>query len=306
MRRILLVALALVGLLAAPAEAKVNLKPFMGWSSWSVESSTRATYGTNWLTEGNIRNAADAMAAKIAPAGYTYLNIDSGWNATMGWTAHFDGNGIPDPDSTRFPSGLPSLSSYVHGKGLKLGLYLPAGLDHAVYDNNLPITGTSCRTRDIAVQPLTATNKWGSHWKINYSSSCAQAYIDSIVARFASWNVDFIKVDGVTLANVADIQAFSAAIDRSGRAMWLTASAWPVDRAAAPGLRASANSVRIDTDIECYCATISSWTSSVDDRRRSTHADQRTEVAQANARWLMGGRRVQPGWLGDEHHRELE
>jgi hypothetical protein len=135
-----------------------------------------------------------------------------------------------------------------------------------VYDSNLPVSGTSCRTRDIAVQPLTATNKWGSHWKINYSSSCAQAYIDSIVARFASWNVDFIKVDGVTPDNVADIQAFSTAITRSGRTMWLTASAWPVDRAAAPGLRDSANSVRIDTDIECYCATISSWTSSVDDR----------------------------------------
>lgn len=48
--------------------------------------------------------------------------------------------------------------------------------------------------------------------------------------------------------------------------MWLTASAWPVDRAAGPGLRPYANSVRIDTDIECYCETLATWTSSVDDR----------------------------------------
>jgi hypothetical protein len=266
MRRILLVTLVLLGLTSAPAEAKINLQPFMGWSSWSVESSTRATYGTNWLTEGNIRNAADAMAAKIASAGYTSLNIDSGWNATLNWQSHFDGNGIPEADSTRFPSGLPSLSSYVHGKGLKLGLYMPAGLDHGVYDANLPIAGTSCHTRDIAVNPLTATNKWGSHWKIDYGTSCAQSYISSIVAKFASWNVDFIKVDGVTQDNVPDMRAWSTAIDRSGRAMWLTASAWPVDRAAAPGLRPYANSVRIDTDVECYCGTISTWTSSVDKR----------------------------------------
>ncbi|MCE7012012.1 glycoside hydrolase family 27 protein [Kibdelosporangium philippinense] len=266
--KILLSAAVILGLTSVPAQAKsdFSLRPFMGWSSWSVQSSTCPTYGTSWLNEGNLRNAADALAAKLAPAGYTYVNLDSGWNASLGWVARFDGNGIPDPDPTRFPSGLPSLSNHIHGKGLKMGLYQPAGLDHAVYDRNLPIQGTNCRTRDIAVQPLTANNKWGSHWKINYSNPCAQAYVDSIVARFASWNVDFIKIDGVTIDNVPDIQAWSRAIDRTGRTMWLTASAWPVDRQAAPGLRPNANSVRVDTDIECYCDTVATWTSSVDDR----------------------------------------
>ncbi|RFU87314.1 glycoside hydrolase family 27 protein [Streptomyces triticagri] len=258
--------LALV-LSPAPAAASTpHVKPFMGWSSWSVESSTRAGYGTDWLNEENIKNAADALSGKLAQAGYNHLNIDAGWNADLDWEFHTDTNGIPDIDKGRFPSGMPALSDYVHGKGLKLGLYGAAGLEKEVYDKNAPILGTDCHARDIAVKPLTSTNMWEGSWKIDYANPCAQDYIDSIVARYASWGVDFIKIDGVTKDNVADIKAWSKAIDHSGRRMWLSASGWPVDIAAADGLKGAADGVRIDTDIECYCETTSSWTSSVDDR----------------------------------------
>ncbi|TDD53230.1 carbohydrate-binding protein [Nonomuraea terrae] len=273
--RALLTLLTVLGLTAtfavvnsSPALAKSDFsaRPFMGWSSWSVQSSTRDGYGTDWLTEANIRRAADAMAGRLKKAGYRYINIDAGWNATMDWVFGFDGNGIPDPDPTRFPRGIKPVADYVHGKGLKIGLYGAAGLEKTVYDRNSPILGTDCRAQDIAVQPLTPTNMWGGNWKIDYSRPCAQAYIDSIVARMASWGVDFIKIDGTTADNVADIEAWSRAIDRAGRTMWLTASAWPVPRAAGEGLKPHANSVRVNTDIECYCDTVSSWTSSVDDR----------------------------------------
>jgi Alpha galactosidase C-terminal beta sandwich domain/Alpha galactosidase A len=46
----------------------------------------------------------------------------------------------------------------------------------------------------------------------------------------------------------------------------LTASAWPIPREAGEGLQPWANSVRVDTDVECYCNTVSTWTSSVDNR----------------------------------------
>jgi hypothetical protein len=48
--------------------------------------------------------------------------------------------------------------------------------------------------------------------------------------------------------------------------MWLTASAWPIPREAGEGLQPWANSVRVNTDVECYCNTVSTWTSSVDNR----------------------------------------
>lgn len=261
---LLVVLLAGLSTMAGPASARTAfVKPFMGWSSWSLESSTRPTYGTAWLTESHIHDAADALSSKLKSAGYTYLNIDSGWNATTSWVFHSDANGIPDPDVGRFPSGMSALASYVHGKGLKLGLYAVTGLEKEVYDKNAPILGTSCHTQDIAYQPLTPSNMWGGNWKIDFTKPCAQKFFDSIVARFASWGVDFIKVDGTTEDNVGDIAAWSAAIDHSGRPMWLTASAWPVPRAAGPSLGSYANSVRVDTDVECYCGTVTTWDSSV-------------------------------------------
>ncbi|MDX6311252.1 MAG: hypothetical protein QOF44_716, partial [Streptomyces sp.] len=221
----LIASIALVALPGQPAAAKGDFtaKPFMGWSSWSVESSTRSGYGTSWLNENNIKNATDAVATNLKSAGYSYINVDAGWDATLDWNFHTDANGIPDPDPARFPSGMASLASYIHGKGLKSGIYLGIGLEKEAYDKNAPIAGTSCHTQDVAVQPLTATNGWGSNWKIDYSKPCGQSYINSIANKFASWGIDFIKIDGTTQDNVADIAAWSQAIDQSGRQMYLTA-----------------------------------------------------------------------------------
>jgi hypothetical protein len=251
----------------ALAKSDFSTKPFMGWSSWSVESSTHSGYGTNWLTESNIRNATDSVASKLMSAGYSYINVDAGWNADLSWNFHTDANGIPDPDPARFPSGMASLASYIHGKGLKAGIYLGAGLEKEAYNKNAPIAGSStCHTQDVAVQPLTATNGWSSNWKIDYSKPCAQAYINSIANKFASWGIDFLKVDGITTDNVPDIAAWSQAIDQSGRQMYLTASAWPIPVSIADSLKPYANGARVDTDVECYCDTISSWGSSVSAR----------------------------------------
>lgn len=262
-----LLAASVLATVPATASARTGFSaPAMGWSSWSTESTTRATYGTSWLTESHIEGAADAVASKLKSAGYSYVDIDAGWNATMAWGFHSDANGIPDPDPSRFPDGISGTASYIHGKGLKAGIYLAAGLEQEAYNKNAAIAGTSCHVQDIVVLPLTATNKWGGNWKIDYSKPCAQSYVNSIVNKFASWGVDLIKVDGVTADNVPDIKAYSQAIDQSGRAIWLTASAWPVDIAAADGLKPYANDVRVDTDVECYCGTTASWGSSVSAR----------------------------------------
>lgn len=265
--------LAVLAAPAAPAVAKSNFtaRPFMGWSSWSVESSTRPGYGQAWLNQTNIENAANAVATKLKSAGYSYINIDAGWNATQAWVFHTDVNGIPDADTSRFPNGLAPVAGYIHNLGLNVGVYMAAGLEKEVYNKNAPILGTNCTTQQIAVQPLTPTNIWGEtgsggNWKVDYGNPCAQAYFNSIANRFASWGIDFVKVDGTAADNAPDIQAWSKAIDQSGRAMWLTASGWPVPHSAATALQPYANGVRVDTDVECYCNTASSWTSSVSAR----------------------------------------
>ena len=58
---------------AVAAENGVGEKPYMGWDSWS--------FFRGKPTEAKIKAQADAMAAKLKPFGYVYINIDSGIDA---------------------------------------------------------------------------------------------------------------------------------------------------------------------------------------------------------------------------------
>ncbi|WP_063860367.1 glycoside hydrolase family 27 protein [Paenibacillus sp. Soil724D2] len=88
--------------------------PPMGWNSWNF-------YACN-VDEVKIKQAADTLVSSgMQAAGYKYIVIDDCWQT--GRTS--DGTIIADP--VKFPSGMASLASYVHSKGLKFGLYTDAG-----------------------------------------------------------------------------------------------------------------------------------------------------------------------------------
>jgi hypothetical protein len=76
-----------------------------------------------------------------------------------------------------------------HKLGLKFGIYTVVGLGFDVYrDGNTPIyNAPGCFTRDIVYPDLRTTNGWDQAYKINYESSCAQKYADSIARPFADW-----------------------------------------------------------------------------------------------------------------------
>jgi hypothetical protein len=243
-------------------------RPVMGWNSFDVLSTNRAGYGQTWLTEGHIKDASDAMRQKLQFAGYTYINIDSGWSANLSWTSNtIDQWGVPQADAQRFPSGIKGIADYVHAQGQKLGIYSVVGLPGEIYNGNYPIAGTSCHVQDIVKQPMTLVpNGWYAQWEIDWSNPCAQAYYDSMANEFASWGVDLVKVDGTTADNAGDIIAWQNAVAKTSRPMWFTVSAWPVPLALGPQIRNAGQGVRIDTDIDCYCSTISSWTASVNQR----------------------------------------
>ncbi len=106
--------------------------PPMGWNSWNK-------FGCD-IDEELIRETADAMVSSgMAAAGYTYVNIDDCWMAP-----ERDAAGRLQADPQRFPGGIAAVADYVHGKGLKLGIYssagtatcqgLPASLDHETAD----------------------------------------------------------------------------------------------------------------------------------------------------------------------------
>ena len=90
------------------------LTPPMGWNSWNH-------FGCN-IDETLIRQTADALVdTGLRDAGYVYVNIDDCWHGER------DADGFIHADGSRFPSGIKALADYVHGRGLKLGIYSDAG-----------------------------------------------------------------------------------------------------------------------------------------------------------------------------------
>lgn len=256
-RRIVFVSALIAITLTCPARSAQNglgQKPYLGWSSWSLCASKIPGYGDTWLNEAHIKAMSDAMHQKLQPYGYTYINVDGGW------VKGFDSYGRPIIDAGRFPHGLKSLGDYVHAKGQKFGVHYIAGMPVEVYEHNDAIYGTHLHAQDIVYRPLTKTTGWKNRYAIDWSKPAAQAYVDSIAAEFASWGVDFVKLDGVTpdipqapeaapTDNRGDVAAWSAALIKTGRPIWFTLS-WYLNPAYGSYWKKYANAVRANGDVE--------------------------------------------------------
>lgn len=89
--------------------------PTMGWSSWN-------TYGVN-ISESIIKRQANYMVSKgLLAVGFDHINIDDGY---FGGRDSIDGHLLIH--SQRFPHGLKPVVDFIHGKGLKAGIYSDAG-----------------------------------------------------------------------------------------------------------------------------------------------------------------------------------
>lgn len=255
-----LCALMALGLSTLPAHAQ----PYMGWSSWSLQSTTAPGYGASWLTEGQMEVQSDELKVTLQPYGYNYFNIDSGW------ASGFDAYGRPAANPSTFPDGMPWISNIVHGNGQKLGIYWIPGVGTDVYDANPPIYGTNppIYVDSIVAQPLQTGDAFGSwHLKIDFTKPGAQQYINSIVDEFASWGVDFLKLDSVVPGSDQslsycddrpDVEAYQTAIQQCGRPIWMTIS-WDISDGYIPFWQTYSNARRIDNDVEAYSTTLTNW-----------------------------------------------
>ena len=254
-------------LLHSFAQAQVNgvgQKPYLGWSTFSEQ-----TINSSFLTQANIQAQSDALAASgLQQHGFQYINIDSGWMST------FDANGRPIPAAPNFPD-IKALIDHIHANGQKGGIYWIPGIEQPAVDGNFPILGTLYTTQQIVAIPLAQGNTFAApppnpfHDKIDFTKPGAQEYINSIVDLFASWGIDFIKLDAVApgsdvdslaIDDRPDVEAWSKAIAQSGRPIWLTVS-WDIDQDFLSTWQQFSNARRIDQDIECEgrCATLTDW-----------------------------------------------
>lgn len=98
--------------LGQPIPSKLAATPPMGWSSWNKFAEH--------IDDSTVRAMADAMVSSgLRDAGYTYINIDDGWQGKR------DASGVLQPNE-KFPD-MKALTAYVHSKGLKIGIYSSQG-----------------------------------------------------------------------------------------------------------------------------------------------------------------------------------
>jgi alpha-galactosidase len=128
--------------------------PPMGWNSWNA-------FNCSGLNETVVKSMADAfITTGMKDVGYQYVNLDDCWMDGR------DSSGKLKPSTSKFPSGIAALADYVHGKGLKLGIY------------------STPNTKTCAGLYGGYTGGVGS---VGHETTDAQT--------FASWGIDYLKYD---------------------------------------------------------------------------------------------------------------
>ncbi|MBO9618161.1 MAG: glycoside hydrolase family 27 protein [Niabella sp.] len=231
------------------------LTPPMGWNSWDCYGPT--------VTEPEVKANADYMEAHLKSYGWQYVIVDIRWyveNDKAGGYNQTNPRYVLDqygrylPAVNRFPSaidgkGFKVLADYIHAKGLKFGIHIMRGIPKEAVAKKMPVKGTAV----TADQIYTATGQ--CQWlKDNYTVVAnrpgAQEYYNSLMELYASWGVDFIKVDDLSRPYHQDeIELIRKAIDRTGRPIVLSTSPGetPIDKAA--HVQAHANMWRMVDDV---------------------------------------------------------
>lgn len=236
-------------------EAPLAQKPPMGWNSYNC-------FGGN-VTEAEVKANTDYMAEKLKQYGWEYVVVDFLWYCDNqdSWEKfanrrphqYIDEFGRLIPSVKLHPSseggkGLKPLGDYIHSKGLKFGLHIMRGIPRQAVDKNTPIKNSTARAAEVANLPDTCI-WYGGLVGLNMTKEGAQEYYNSLFELYASWGVDYIKVDDIVYPYHADeIEAVRKAIDNCGRDIVLSLSPGPAFIGNPKHLRENANMWRISGD----------------------------------------------------------
>ena len=130
----------------------VAAHPYMGWSRFSSQ-----TQSSGFLTQTNIEAQSDALSSSVLEErhGFTYINIDDGWQKG------YDSGGRPTPNSSLF-SDIASLITHIHQNGQKAGIYWRPGIAQEVVQSNPLIAGSTHSVKDILAAPNAPGNAFAA------------------------------------------------------------------------------------------------------------------------------------------------
>jgi alpha-galactosidase len=223
----------------------------MGWNSWDA-------YGLT-IDESQFR-ANVGVLSSFGELGWEYAVVDEGWYMQDPFASSlaarkyvWDKNGILIPADNRFPSasdgqGFKPLADWVHEQGLKFGIHLVRGIPRDVVKANLPIADSSFHAADAA--DTGSPCPWDEgNWGVR-DNAAGQAYYDSMLKLYASWGVDFLKVDCISdhPYRPTEIRQIAEAIRKTGRPIVLSLSPGPTQLEHAAEVAKYAQMWRISDD----------------------------------------------------------
>ena len=229
--------------------------PPMGWNSWDC-------YGAA-VDEATVRKNADYMAKHLLPYGWEYVVVDIQWYQPTASSHDYepfaeltmDAYGRLFPAVNRFPSaangaGFKPLADYVHKLGLKFGIHIMRGLPRMAAHRRLPIYGSDA-TCAQAANPNSICVWNPDMYGLRCDQPEARAYYDSIFTLYASWGVDYVKVDDIAREYPRckrEIEVISEACRACSRDMVLSLSPGPAPLDEAEHLKRYATMWRLTDD----------------------------------------------------------
>lgn len=232
------------------------LTPPMGWNSWDCYGPT--------VTEPEVKAAADYMEENLKEHGWEYIVVDIRWfveNDKAGGYNQTDPRYVMDewgryqPAVNRFPSaadgaGFKPLADYVHSKGLKFGIHIMRGIPKIAVNAQCPVKGTDGITADQIYNEDRLCRWLRDNYTVDYTKAGAQEYYNSIFELYASWGVDFIKIDDLSSPyHKEEIEMIRKAIDGCGRQIVLSTSPGATPASEAEHISTHANMWRMVNDV---------------------------------------------------------
>lgn len=215
--------------------------PPMGWNSYNCFGSA--------VHENEVKDNAAYMAKYLKPYGWNYVVVDFLWSydnppgsnignpyqknlqdgSFIPWLSMDKwGRLLPQPD--KFPSafgghGFAPLSAYIHKLGLKFGIHVMRGIPRQAVWAKSPVFGAGGITADMIADTGSKCD-WLNHmYGLNMDKPGAQAYLNSLLKLYASWGVDFIKVDDIARPyHKKEIEGYRTAIKLCRRPIVLSIS----------------------------------------------------------------------------------
>ena len=167
----------------------IALTPPMGWNSWNC-------WAASVSAEKVVRSAKALVDSGLAQHGWSYINIDDGWQGAR------TGEGHALQGNEKFPD-MKAMCDQVHALGLKIGLYSTPWISS--YAN---FAGGSSDD---------PSGKWSRELDHEKSKRFGKnSYDEADAKQWGAWGIDYLKYDWHPI-DVPHVESMSKALRASGR-----------------------------------------------------------------------------------------